>query len=303
MHPDLQVSTPLARPVSRRQPRDLLWGHYAFTRFSTPRLSSYRSPDHDAQAERARFHLRRAKPHVFYSADYRVQAYEFMPDGEVAPRASVLMLHGWTGEASFMCAFAEHFRRRGFRVVLVDFPAHGASSGRRTTLMACAQAARDAAERLGPFQYVVGHSLGGTAALLAGEGAPPIGSAYPFQAYVLIAVPNRFADVTRKFGAELSLNAAAQWDFERRLEAIAQRRLYDFTGAKLAKAVARPAVLFHARDDGDVPHGDGEAIVRAVPHLEFRSVDGLGHRNILYATPVVRGAADFLLGLRTNGAG
>ena len=82
----------------------------------------------------------------------------------------MLLVHGWTGEAAFMSAFAEQFRRRGLRAVLFDLPAHGRSAGARTTLISCAHAVREVAEALGPIQYVVAHSLGGLAALLAGGG-------------------------------------------------------------------------------------------------------------------------------------
>lgn len=285
--------------LTRFWPPQLLsdvWGAYAFRRFGTPSLSSHRGADHEQQVARARFHLRRGTPISLVADATELQAYEFLPDPSVDVGASVLMVHGWTSEASFMCAFAEHFRRRGLRVVLVDMPAHGLSAGKRTTLIACARAVRDVADALGPFQFVVSHSVGGLAALLVGEGGPPLYTAYPFAAYVLVSVPDRFADITAKFGAELGLSKAAQENFERRLEQIAERRIADFTGAQLLAGAGCPALLFHSRDDDVVPLADAEAIAAACPLARLQAVDGLGHRNILMATPVVRQAADFLLG-------
>lgn len=80
------------------------------------------------------------------------------------PRASVLVVHGWTSEASFMMAIAEYLRRRGYRVVLPDLPAHGLSPGARTSLIDCAHAVREVAEALGPMSFAVAHSMGGLAA-------------------------------------------------------------------------------------------------------------------------------------------
>lgn len=284
---------------TRQLPRFLssAWGAYAYRRFGMPHLSSCRSPDHDLLVERARFHLRRADPIRLIAGGSTIQAYEFRPEESVGTRASVLMVHGWTGEASFMCAFAEHFVRRGFRVVLLDLPAHGMSAGRRTSLIACARVVREAAEKLGPFPFVVSHSIGGLASLLVGEGGPPIRSSYPFAAYILVAVPNRFADVTARFGAELGLSTAAQDHFEQHLERLAERRLADFTGARLLASTGRPALLLHARDDDEIPFADAEEIAASCSSARLQAVEGLGHRKILYAPPAIRSAADFFIDL------
>jgi pimeloyl-ACP methyl ester carboxylesterase len=275
-------------------------GEVAFRHFCTPRLSSYRSPDHELLAERARFHLRNAASARVTTSEGDIQAYVFEPEPSAATGASVLLVHGWTAEASFMTAFAEHFRKRGLRAVLFDLPAHGKSAGERTSLIACAHVVRQIAEALGPIQYVVGHSLGGLAALLAGGGGAPMPCAYPFLDYVLVAVPNRFAEVTRKFGSELGLSPAAQRAYERRLEGIAHRAIADFTAVSLLAATGRPALVVHARDDIDVAFADAEEIAASSRAVRLQLCDGLGHRKILYAPPVVRSAAAYLLRQRES---
>jgi len=210
------------------------------------------------------------------------------------PRACVLVVHGWTSEASFMMAIAEYLRRRGYRVVLPDLPAHGLSPGARASLIDCAHAVREVAEALGPMSFVVAHSMGGLAALLAGGGGRPMPRSYPFRGYALIASPNRFQNVTRRFGREEGLSLAAQLDFERRLEGIAERRIEDFTGVALLRETGRPALLLHSRDDGEVAFADAEEIVAACPVATLEAQDGLGHRKILYAPPVIRTIGGFI---------
>jgi len=269
-------------------------GALAFRRFCTPAHSGYRTVDHDLLIERSRFHLRDAHPVSVATQEANLQAYVFEPEASEWA-ASVLMVHGWTGEASFMSAFAEHFRRRGFRVVLFDFPAHGKSAGRHTNLIACAHATREIAEALGPIHFVVAHSLGGHAALLAGGGGPPMPRVYPFRAFVLVSMPNKFADVTRAFGERLRLRPAAQRNYERRLEQLAHRSIAEFTGANLLAATGRPALLLHARDDTEIPIANAEQIAAQGLPAELVGFDGLGHRKILYAPPVVRCASTYLL--------
>ena len=268
-------------------------GVRAFRQFCTPALSRHRAPDHDALAERARFHLRDAVVRQVRTGGGEVRVHVLDPYSGTA-KASVMLVHGWTSEASFMSAFADFFRRRNLKVVLPDLPAHGASPGRRTSLIDCARAVLDVAIACGPVRFVVGHSIGGLAALVAGGGRPPMPRAAPFEAYVLVGMPDRFADVTRAFGSELGLPARAQRTFERRLERLAERRIEDFTGCNLLREANRPALVVHARDDAEVAFADAERIVASSPFAELAPFDDLGHRAILYAPQAVRAAHAFL---------
>ena len=270
-----------------------LAGDLAFRRFCTPKLSERRSPDHAILTERARFHLRNAKWVRVATAVGEMQAYILEPDSK--PRGeTVLVVHGWTSESSFMTVFAEPIRRAGFRVVLFDQPAHGKSEGERASLIDCARALLQVAEALGPARFVVAHSMGCLAALLAGEGAPPMPRAIPFERYVLVSSPNQFSAVTREFGEGLGLSAAAQKVYERRLERIAHRTIESFSGSKLLAATGRPALIIHAKDDDEVAFARAREIVAACPNAELSAWEGLGHRKILYATPVIRAAVAFL---------
>ena len=264
-----------------------LAGYLAFRTFCTPQVSRHRSPDHEALVERARFHLRGADRRTIETRFGDLVAHVLEPDAGVA-RASVLVVHGWTSEASFMMAIGDYLRRRGYRVVLPDLPAHGLSPGTRTSLIDCAHAVREVAVATGPIAFAVAHSMGGLATLLAGGGGTPMPAAYPFRGYALLSMPNRFQDVTRRFGAERGLSELAQRDFERRLERIAKRRIDTFTGVQLLRDAGRPALLMHAQDDDEVSFADAEAIAAACPTAELMAFDGLGHRKILYAPPVAR---------------
>jgi pimeloyl-ACP methyl ester carboxylesterase len=267
-------------------------GARAFQHFCTPQLSNCRSVDHEQLVARARFHLRSAHRQRLTTRVGEVQIYVFEPKGTCT--ASALLVHGWTGEAAFMSAFAEYLCRRGIRCVLLDLPAHGQSSGYETNLMDCARAVHDVAHSLGPLRFAVGHSIGGLAVLVAGEGRHPMPGSASFEAYVLIAIPDRFADVTRRFGDDHGLSEAGLQVFERRLERLAQRRIAEFTGSNFLTSIGRPSLLLHARDDQEVPFADAERITAVVPTTQLQALDGLGHRAILYAPPAVRAAAAFL---------
>ena len=289
---DNQKDARTAQP-SPRQGLPSAAGMRAFRHFCTPALSRHRAPEHDVLAERARFHLRGAAVERLHTRGGETCVYVLDPYSGT-PKASVMLVHGWTSEASFMSAFADFFRRRGLRVVLPDLPAHGASRGRRTSLIDCAHAVLDVAEACGPIRFVVGHSIGGLAALVAGGGRQPMRATAAFEAYVLVGMPDRFVDVTRAFGEELGLHSRAQRTFERRLERLARRSLRDFAGSRLLQEAGRPALVVHARDDAEVAFADAERIVAWSSGAELAPFDNMGHRAILYAPQAVRAAYGFL---------
>jgi pimeloyl-ACP methyl ester carboxylesterase len=271
-----------------------LAGDIAFRRFCTPALSSRRSADHVILAERARFHLRNARWETVPTTEGPVPAYIFEPEAGVAARGGVLIAHGWTSEASFMAVFAEQLRRAGFRVIAFDQPAHGKNVRSKASLIDCSRALLQVAEALGPIRFSVAHSMGCLATLLAGEGGPPMPRAYPFERYVLVSPPNKFANVTAEFGEELGLSPAAQAAYERHLERIAHRPVGDFSAERLLAATGRPALILHSRDDFEVAYSNAEEIAAACPKAELKPLDGLGHRNILFAPPVIRAALGYL---------
>lgn len=272
-----------------------LAGDLTYRRFCLPRLSTRRSPDHALLAERARFHLRNAEWVRVPTTEGEVQAYIFGPDGP-EHRGGVLIAHGWTSEASFMAVFAEQIRRAGFRVVAFDQPGHGMSAQQHASLIDCSRALLQVADALGPFRFAVTHSMGGLATLLAGEGGPPMARAYPFERYVLVASPNEFSKITQEFADELHLGAAARRCFEQHVERVAHRPIASFTAANLLAATDRPALVIHGRDDTEVVFKNAEEIAAQCPKAELLPVDSVGHRNILFAPPVIRAALSYLSG-------
>lgn len=261
-------------------------GDRAFRLFCTPGLSQYRSADHNILTERARFHLRHARWERVATPAGQVQAYVFEPDGE--SRGTVLLVHGWTSEASFMSAFIEPLRRSGLRVVAFDFPAHGLSPGRRTNLAECARALYGVCRHYGPIHATVAHSFGGFVSLLVAEGGPPMPRATPIERFVLLACPNRLSDVTRDFGGRLGLDRRAQRIYERHLERVGYRPVETFSAAALLGKIAAPTLVVHGRDDREVPYRNAEEIAGACPSARVMAFDGLGHRTLLFAPPVFR---------------
>ena len=63
---------------------------------------------------------------------------------------------------------------------------------------------------------------------------------------------------------------------------------------KLLPASGLSGLVIHAPDDADVPFRCAEEIVDSVPDMELHSFNGMGHRNILFASPVARTVTSYL---------
>lgn len=264
----------------------------AWRQFCRPDLSTHRSPIQPELVRRARVHLGKARWITVETPVGPVQAYEFLPDGP--PRQTIGLVHGWTSEAAFMAAFVEPLRQQGNRLVAFDFPAHGYSARRSASMIDCARAMLAVAERLGPFDAVVAHSIGGMVSLLVAEGGAPMRRPMPSPRLVLIASPNEMTEVARSFGRVLGLAPAAQAGFERRLERVGQRPLERFSAQHLLAARPADTLVVHSRDDDEVEFGHAARLAAAVGHVRLHVVDGMGHAKVLYAPPVVRVVRDFL---------
>ncbi|KUO60371.1 MAG: hypothetical protein APF80_07255 [Alphaproteobacteria bacterium BRH_c36] len=279
--------------LSRKAPA--LAGDLAFRRFCVPRFSEYRTRDHPLLVARARHHLRDAKVTRLMTRVGEVATYELLPD----PRTdgglpgSILVVHGWTSEASFMSALAEPLRRSGFRVVLADCPAHGRSRGERTNLVACAQAMVQVTDEFGPFNGIVAHSMGALAALMAGAGERPLTHPVVFDKYCLIAAPNKFSEVTNRFADRLGVSVRARRQFERQLERISHMPMQAFCGERFLAIVRRPALVIHSKDDHEVPFHNAIELTESSNGVTLLALEGLGHRRVLYAPPVVRAVVGF----------
>lgn len=267
-------------------------GDAAFRIFCTPAVSQWRHPQHGKLVDRARYHLRSAERMRIQTPVGEMQTYRFKPDGSTS--GTVLIVHGWTSEASFMAALSEAVRRAGFNVVLLDMPAHGISALRSTNLIDCARAVVAVGQEIGPLHGVVAHSFGGMVALLALEGGRPLSGRLEAKRAVLMSCPNRIAEITRLFARHWHLDDAGLRAFERRLERIGQRSIDDFTSVKLLAACDVSALIVHARDDDAVPFAAAQEIVDQTACAQLKAFDGLGHRNILFAPQAARAVVGFL---------
>jgi pimeloyl-ACP methyl ester carboxylesterase len=201
---------------------------------------------------------------------------------------AVILAHGWGGRAGRFSALAGALLANGFRVVLFDAPAHGASMGRLASLPQFSRALQDVGDAVGPVYGLIGHSLGGSAVSLA------MHRGLSAQRVVLLAPPADVFIFSHAFAQHLRIPPRARNVMQQNLEHRLQISWEELHIPTLARSMTVPVLIVHDLKDADVPYGHGKEIAHAWPGAELFTTTGLGHRAILRDREVVERVVDFL---------
>jgi pimeloyl-ACP methyl ester carboxylesterase len=200
----------------------------------------------------------------------------------------VVLAHGWGSRAGRFSAMAEALTHAGFRVIVFDAPAHGASMGSQASLPEFARALQAVAHAVGPVHSLVGHSLGGAAVSLA------LRQGLSARRVVLLAPPADVVLFSHAFAEHLRIPSRARTVMRRNLETRLRFRFEELHIPTLARDMTAAALIIHDRDDTDVPFAHGEEIAGAWPGAQLVATAGLGHRALLRDPDVIRRAVGFL---------
>ncbi len=200
---------------------------------------------------------------------------------------AVLLVHGWGGRAGQLASFVPPLVSAGCAVVAFDAPAHGQSTGDVASVPAFADALSTVAATFGA-RAAVGHSVGAAGLGLA------LGHGLPLDAAVLLSPPRSPAEFFRRFCDALVLRRDVRDATRARLERRFGATLEDFDLPGHVARTATPLLVFHDRNDREVPWTDGLAVARSAPGAALVSTEGLGHRRILRDESVVASTAAFV---------
>lgn len=211
----------------------------------------------------------------------------------------VYLLHGWGGWRGQFDAFVAPLVSAGYRVVALDTPSHGDSAPgvlgpRHSLLPEFVRTLAAVTGSVGRPHAIVAHSLGGTAAAVAVLDGLETGR------LVLIAAPADPIAHTHEFARTLGFGERTRRRLLSRMEALCDQPVTTFdvpTRARAPRGGAAglpPVLVVHDRLDKEVPYEDSLALSGSWPDAELATTEGLGHRRILRAAPVVDLTLGFL---------
>jgi pimeloyl-ACP methyl ester carboxylesterase len=197
--------------------------------------------------------------------------------GDPAAQPYVLLAHGWSSHGLRFLAWIKPLRDAGYAVVGFDQAAHGRSTGERTHLPQFAEVLGEIGRHHGRASAVIGHSLGGTAALLA------LSAGLAADRVVLIAPLADPFLAASYFGRMIGLAEHLWAHLFDEYEKSHPTRAASLQAHLLAPAIARPALIVHDLADPEVPWAEGERYARYWPDARLLTTTDLGHHRIVDA--------------------
>ena len=202
----------------------------------------------------------------------------------------MLLVHGWNGRAGQFHAIARSCHDAGLDVTALDLPGHGGSDDRHTALPEFVDAISEVYAHHGPFDHVIGHSIGAIAVL----NGPRFG--LKFKKIVTISIPatkvrSLFQSFTEMFG--LSVEKYTDLLIERASKKY-NADPNSFDPCIVSKDLDSEVLIIHCRDDEDAGVSESIQLNTMVDGSELYIASGLGHRRILRDAEVVSRVVDFL---------
>lgn len=223
------------------------------------------------------------QPHFVAEIKKEITTYTY---GEGAKKA--LLIHGWNGRGTQMVTLANALLKQGYTCYSFDAPGHGSSRKTTSNMTEFIASALYMQEKFGPFDVVIGHSLGGMSTLNAmTRGLTP-------NKAILIGSGDVVEDIIDDFVRQLELKPIVAKKMKHRFEDQFQQTMASYCVHLAAKSIHVPVFVIHDEHDLDVPVSAAHSIHQ---NLEFGSLlitKKLGHRKILGTKEVIQAIVQFV---------
>ena len=201
----------------------------------------------------------------------------------------VLLVHGWSGRGTQLVKIAEKLVKLGFSTISFDAPAHGKSPGKTTLLPEFITSILELERKFGPFEFAVGHSLGGMSILNAIKNGLKIKKA------VIIGSGDSVNDIVNDFVSKLQLKPIIATGIKDSFEKKNKQSMESYSSYIVAENITTPTLIIHDKNDDDVPYTASVNIHQHLQNSTLLLTEGLGHRKILGNETVINEIEKFLM--------
>jgi len=202
--------------------------------------------------------------------------------------SKVLLVHGWSGRGTQLVKIADKLLEMGYSTVSFDAPAHGKSKGNSSIMTEFIASIHEIDKEFGPFEYAIGHSLGGMSILNALKQNLQVKKA------VIIGSGDIIKDIVEDFVSKLELKQIIAVKIQNHFEKKYGEPMGSYSGFEAAKSVQIPVLVIHDEMDDEVPVKAAYHIKKYLKNGEILITKGLGHRKILGDTTVIETIEKFL---------
>ena len=208
---------------------------------------------------------------------------------ETNSNKKILLVHGWSGRGTQLVKIADAFIEKEYATISFDAPAHGKSGTKTTLMLEFIESILEVEKQHGPFEFAVGHSLGGMSILNAVKKGLQIKKA------VVIASGNSVINIVNTFTEKIGLPNKVAVLMKNNFEKKYHLEMESFSSYVVAKEVKIPVLVIHDNDDEDISVSEAYHLAENLSNKEILITNNLGHRKILGDSKVIEKIVEFFL--------
>lgn len=200
----------------------------------------------------------------------------------------ILLVHGWSGRGTQLVKIADELILQGFSIISFDAPAHGKSKGNSSIMIEFIASILELEKQFGPFEFAIGHSLGGMSILNT------IRENLKTKKAIIIGSGNIIQDIIDDFIKKLKLKHEIGIKLRDHFEKKYNSKMDYYSASNAAKEVSIPVLIIHDENDVDVNVKAAYQINENLKKSELMITKNLGHRKILGNTEVIMQIIKFI---------
>ncbi|MEO5776734.1 MAG: alpha/beta hydrolase [Flavobacterium sp.] len=200
----------------------------------------------------------------------------------------VLLVHGWSGRGTQLFKIADELLQNGFSTISFDAPAHGKSASKTTLMPEFIASILEIEKHFGPFEFTIGHSLGGMSILNA------IKEGLSVKKAVIIGTGDIIQDIMDDFILKMELRPETALMMKAHFEKKFGVEMESYSASFAAKTVEIPVLIIHDEHDDEISVKAAHNINRNIKNGEILITEKLGHRKILGDKNVIEKIINFI---------
>lgn len=201
----------------------------------------------------------------------------------------VLLIHGWSGRGTQLFKIADELIKNGYCTISFDAPSHGKSKGKRTMMLDFIESILELEKTHGPFEFAIGHSLGGMSLLNS------INRGLEIKKGIIISSGNNVIEILEDFVERIGLPTRIAHKLKQRFESRYKMDMESLSADIAASEVEIPILAIHDNHDFEVPVHNAFQITKNLSQHELMITNELGHRKILGDKAVIQRIISFIL--------
>ena len=217
------------------------------------------------------------------SINKKVIVYEYGKSSK-----KILLVHGWSGRGTQLFKIADELVKNDYSTISFDAPAHGKSQGKSTIMVEFIESVLEIDRKFGPFDAVIGHSLGGMALLNA------VNYGMKTNKIVTIGSANIVLDIFIDFIEKVKMKPKQVELLRLYFEKKYNKSMDSLSSYNNVSKIEIPILVIHDENDDEIPVNDAKEIAKHFINGKLIITKGLGHRKILGDSYIIKQIIEFV---------